>query len=99
MKGFFFLSGPGFSIGLFILFSLSLWLCCRVALFDRPQVCGNHLCAGSIPAFWCLPATLVELTDDHQVLAALEEVKFELSQFSNGHNVDPISTFMTCSVL
>jgi hypothetical protein len=99
MKGFFFLSGPGRSIGLFILFSLSLWLCRWVALFDRPQVRGNHLCAGSIPAFWCLPASLVEFTDDHQVLTALEEVEFKLSQFSNGHNVDPILTFMTRSVL
>jgi hypothetical protein len=66
-----------------------------ILLFDRPQDRGNHLCAGPILAFWCLPASLVKFTDDHQVLAALEEVEFQLSQFSNGYYVDPVSTFMT----
>jgi hypothetical protein len=95
MKGFFFLSGPVLSIGLFILFSLSPRVFCLVLLFDHLQFCSNHLCAGPVPAFWCLPAPLVEFTDDHQVLAALEKVEFELNPFSNGHNVDPISPFTT----
>jgi hypothetical protein len=42
---------------------------------------------------------LVKFADDHQALAALEEVEFQLSQFSNGYNVDPVSTFMTRRVL
>jgi hypothetical protein len=97
MKGFFLLSGPGFSIGFLILFSLFLWLWCLILLFDRPQVCGDHLCAGLIFPFRRLPASLIEFTDNHQELATLEEIEFELSQFSNGHDVDPISASLPCT--
>jgi hypothetical protein len=31
-------------------------------------------------------------------LAALEEVKIKLSQFSDGHNVDPISTSLPWTI-
>jgi hypothetical protein len=39
-------------------------------------------------SFWCLPVSLIETTHDQKVLAALEEVEFEFSQFSKSHNID-----------
>jgi hypothetical protein len=94
MKGFFFLSGVVLSVGRFILVSLFLRRLCWL-LLDRREVCSNDLCARSILPFRCLPESLIEFTDDHYLLAPLEEVKVKLSQFSNGHDVDPISTSLT----
>jgi hypothetical protein len=31
--------------------------------------------------------------------AALEEIKLKLSQFSNGYDVDPVSTSLPCEIL
>jgi hypothetical protein len=42
-----------------------------------------------------LPASLIESTDDHQVLATLEEVEFKLSQFPKSYDIDSISTSMS----
>jgi hypothetical protein len=66
-----------------------------VLFFDRPEVCSDHLCADSIFPFRRLPVSLIEFTDDHQMLATLEEVKSELRQFTNGHDVDTVSTSLT----
>jgi hypothetical protein len=96
MKGFFFLSGPVFSGGLLILFSLFLRVFRLALLFDRLKGCGDHFRASSIPPFRGLPASLIESPGDHQVLAALEEIKLKLSQFSKGYDVDPISTSLPC---
>jgi hypothetical protein len=97
MKGFFFLSGPGFSIGFLILFSLFLWFWRLILFFDRTEVCGDYLRACSVFSFWRLPVTLVELTDDHQVLATLEKVEFKLSQFPKGHDVNSVSISLPCT--
>jgi hypothetical protein len=70
-----------------------------ILFFDPPQVCGDHLCACSILSFWRLPSPLIEFTDDHQVLATLKEVEFQLSQFPNGYNIDPIFTSLTWDIL
>jgi hypothetical protein len=90
MKGFLFLSGVVFSAGLFIPFSLSLLLLGLVLLLDHPKACGDHLCVSPIFSFRCLPASLIEFTDDHQVLTTMEKVNFEFSQFPKGHDVDSI---------
>jgi len=79
MKGFFLLSGPVFSGGLFILFSLFFWLPRWVVLFDRLEGCRDHFRLGSIPPFGCLPVSLVEAPDDHHAPAALEKINFNLS--------------------
>jgi len=42
--------------------------------------------------FWRLPIPLIKFANDHQVLATLKKVEFNLSQFPNGYNMDPIST-------
>jgi hypothetical protein len=39
---------------------------------------------------------LIEFPDDHQALAALEEIKLKFSQFSHGNDLDPISTSPPC---
>ena len=46
---------------------------------------------GSIPPFGCLPVSLVEAPDNHHAPAALEKINFNLSQFSDGDDIDPIS--------
>jgi hypothetical protein len=45
-----------------------------------------------------LPASLIESPDDYQVLATLEKIKLELSQFPHRYDLDPISTSLPCAL-
>jgi hypothetical protein len=92
MKGFFFLSEAGFSVGLLILFSLFLCSGWLALLFDPPEIRRDDLCAGSTRSLWRLPGSEIEFAGNHQGLAALEEVKIKLGQFSDSHNGDPVPT-------
>jgi hypothetical protein len=97
MKGFLFLSPAGLSIGFLMLFSLFLWAGCLVLFSDPPESRGNDLRAGSIFSFWRSPGSQIEFADNHQGLTALEEVEIKFSQFSDGHNGNPISISMLCA--
>jgi hypothetical protein len=96
MKGFFFLSEAGLSIGFLILFSLFLRSGGLALLFDPPEIRGDDLCEGSTLPFRRLPTSEIEFTDHHQGLAALEEVKIKLSQFSDSHDGDSIPASLPC---
>jgi len=97
MKGFFFLSEAGLSIGFLILFSLFLRSGSLAFLFDPPEIRGDDLCEGSTLPFRRLPTPEIEFTDHHQGLPALQEVKIKLSQFSNGHDGDSVPASLPCT--
>jgi hypothetical protein len=97
MKGFLFLSPAGLSIGFLMLFSLFLWAGCLVLFSDPPESRGNDLRAGSIFSFRRSPGSQIEFADNHQGLTALEEVEIKFSQFSDGHNGNPMWNSLPCT--
>ncbi len=94
MKGLFLLSEAGFSVGFLILFSLFLCSGWLALLFNPPEIRRDDLCAGSTRSLRRLPRSEIEFARNHQGLAALEEIKIKLSQFSNSHNGDPVPTLL-----